>query len=32
MSVQSGNSVVSTFIHRLDKRTLNLYYSVVLTH
>lgn len=27
-----GNPEISPFIHRLDKRGLNIYYSFVLTH
>lgn len=27
-----GNAGVLAFIHRLDKKALNLYYRVVLTH
>ncbi len=30
--VRAGNSEIFSFIHRLDKRTLNIYYSSVLTH
>lgn len=32
ISEVGGNPGIFSFIHRLDKKALNLYYHVVLTH